>query len=404
MTLRRAHSETSPPFLANALALRPWHARLMDSLSEIVEVRWGALKVPMLEPFGIASGAQTVADNVWVEVVLRDGTVGLGEAAPFPAVNGETSSQVIEALPVVAGLWIGQPARDYRRLSAIAREALSMAGACGVPSALCAVEVALLDALTKHARLPLWSFWGGAGQQLERDITLPTGDEARARDGARRARAAGFKTVKIKVGGIDLDTEARRVRAVWKEAPQLSIILDANAAYSAGEAVALLKAVGGARDRIVLFEQPTATEDWQGLAEVETLGALPVAADESARSVPDVVGLIRQGGVSVINIKITKAGLLEAWDMVVTAQAAGLDLMVGGMVETEITMTTSACLAAGRGGVRYIDLDTTLFLGPRPLSGGFAEAGRLLDLTPIPAGHGVHRQPTNPSPVEPQHR
>ncbi len=367
----------------------------MAVLSEIVDMRWGVLRVPMLEPFGIASGAQTVADNVWVEVVLADGTIGLGEAAPFPAVNGETSSQVLNALPIVRGLWLEQSAREYRRLGACAREALSASGTCAVPSALCAVEVALLDALTQHAGLPLWSFWGGASQQLERDITLPTGDEARARDGAHRARKAGFETVKIKVGATDLDTEARRIRAVWEEAPDLTLILDANAAYSAREAVTLLNALGGARDRVVLFEQPTATTDWEGLAEVEAIGALPVAADESARSVRDVVGLVRQGGVSVINIKITKSGLLEAYDMVVAAQTAGLDLMLGGMVETEITMTTSACLAAGRGGVRYIDLDTTLFLGPRPLQGGFAEAGRLLDLSPIPSGHGVHRLPSH---------
>jgi L-alanine-DL-glutamate epimerase-like enolase superfamily enzyme len=56
----------------------------------ISEVSFRAFDVPLDEPFGIAGGTQHVAKNVLVEVRLADGTRGLGEAAPFPAVNGET--------------------------------------------------------------------------------------------------------------------------------------------------------------------------------------------------------------------------------------------------------------------------------------------------------------------------
>jgi L-Ala-D/L-Glu epimerase len=64
-------------------------------------------------------------------------------------------------------------------------------------------------------------------------------------------------------------------------------------------------------------------------------------------------------------------------------------LMVGGMVETELAMTVSACLGGGFGGVRYFDLDTPLFMGERPLTGGFAQDGPNLDISAISAGHGV---------------
>ena len=49
------------------------------------------LTIALNEPFGIATGAQARADNVLVTLTLDDGTQGIGEAAPFPAVgNGET--------------------------------------------------------------------------------------------------------------------------------------------------------------------------------------------------------------------------------------------------------------------------------------------------------------------------
>ncbi len=41
-------------------------------------------------PFAIAGGGMDSARAVITRVELMDGTVGLGESAPFPAVSGET--------------------------------------------------------------------------------------------------------------------------------------------------------------------------------------------------------------------------------------------------------------------------------------------------------------------------
>ena len=57
-----------------------------------------------------------------------------------------------------------------------------------------------------------------------------------------------------------------------------------------------------------------------------------------------------------------KSGVAQALDMATCARALGMQLMIGGMVESEIAMTTSACLAAGLGGFAAVDLDTHLFL------------------------------------------
>jgi hypothetical protein len=65
--------------------------------------------------------------------------------------------------------------------------------------------------------------------------------------------------------------------------------------------------------------------------------------------------------------------------------------MVGGMVETELCMSTSACFAAGLGGFAFVDLDTPLFMQSRPLRGGYEQRGARLTLGSIQAGHGVSR-------------
>lgn len=356
----------------------------MVAATSIAELRAQPFEVPLVTPFGIATGTQAVARNVLVSLLLADGTVGLGEAAPFPAVSGETQEAALTALQGLAPRVIGADAERYRVVADLAREALA-----AVPSALAGFEIALLDALCRRARRSLWHHFGGREEKLVTDITIPTGDIESARAAAEDARRAGFRELKIKIGAGDLDLDVERIRAAHAAAPMLDLSLDANAALSADDALRLLVALGPARSRLVLLEQPVARDDWDGLARVQAEGRVPVAADESARSVEDVIELGRRRAVSVINVKVAKAGLFAALEMALVARAQGLGLMIGGMVETELSMTASACLAAGLGGFRHVDLDTFFFMGPRPLAGGFAVSGPELTVDAIALGHGV---------------
>lgn len=352
-------------------------------MSRIHSIHHQLLNIPLVEPFGIATGAQAIAQNVLVKVALEDGTVGLGEAAPFPAVNGETQAQVVAALPALSAM-TGESILNLRPLAEQARALLP-----GTPSAQAAFEMALLDAWTKRVNVPLWSYFGGSETKLRTDITIVTGSVDHAVAAARRAILDGFDLLKVKIGGASVDHDVARVQAIAATCPQAVFILDANASFTSDEALAVLRELGDVVGRVVLFEQPTAAGNVDELARVTRDGGVPVAADESARSVADVVALARQNAAQVINIKTMKTGVFAAWDMMVAARAFGLQLMVGGMVETELSMTVSACLGGGFGGVRFFDLDTPLFMGKRPLSGGFAQTGANIDLSVIGAGHGV---------------
>jgi L-alanine-DL-glutamate epimerase-like enolase superfamily enzyme len=162
---------------------------------------------------------------------------------------------------------------------------------------------------------------------------------------------------------------------------------------TAGAALALLDALGDLREQVVLFEQPTAADDLAGLAAVRHAG-VRVAADESVRSLSDLGRLARAGAADIVNLKITKSGLVGALDLALAARSHGLGLMIGGMVETRLAMTASACLAGGLGGFSHIDLDTPFFLADDPFQGGcdYRTAGpslARLDLRGILAGHGV---------------
>ena len=84
-----------------------------------------------------------------------------------------------------------------------------------------------------------------------------------------------------------------------------------------------------------------------------------------------------------------KYGVAEALAIVETARMLGMGLMIGGMLEAKLAMSMSACFAAGLGGFHFVDLDTPLFMAEDPFTGGYAQRGPELDVSPIEAGHGV---------------
>jgi L-alanine-DL-glutamate epimerase-like enolase superfamily enzyme len=180
-----------------------------------------------------------------------------------------------------------------------------------------------------------------------------------------------------------------RVRAALRGAPRSRLILDANQGYAPKQAVELVRRLRRRGIRPDLFEQPVEKKDWEGLARVERDGGVPVAADESVASREDALELARARACSVVNVKLMKCGLLEAWDIALICRAAGLGLMIGGMVESSLAMACAAHLAAGVGGFSFIDLDTPLWFARDPMKGLKLGRGGVYDLARVKAGVGV---------------
>ena len=116
-----------------------------------------SLNIPLHEPFTIATGRVPSVRNVLVRVVLADGTVGLGEAAPFPPSGGETQETTLAAIEGMVGLVEGQEAAHWRPLADRLTASFEHQAA-----ARTGVEMAVLDALTRSWQIPLYQFFGGA--------------------------------------------------------------------------------------------------------------------------------------------------------------------------------------------------------------------------------------------------
>jgi L-alanine-DL-glutamate epimerase-like enolase superfamily enzyme len=350
----------------------------------ITSVETRTLDLPLLEPFAIATGAPSTAANVLVRLTLADKTVGLGEAAPFTEVSGETQATSLRAVESTRGWLVGRDVRHYRPLSAELGEALGSEAA-----ARCALETAIFDALTRHWRIPLWAFFGGHGTTIHTDMTITAGDADHAGRAAAAILARGISTIKIKVGALSAEEDVERLAAVRRAAPRAPLIVDANGGYTPEDATRLLERLHARAISLELFEQPVAPRDWGEFRRRTKANGTVICADESARSAADVLRLLTGDGVDAVNIKPMKCGVVEAIAIWNIARAAGIRLMIGGMVESSLAMTFSAHLAAGLGGFSYADLDTPMFMKDDPFQGGFRQRGSELGVAHVDAGHGV---------------
>lgn len=338
--------------------------------SFIHTIEFWPVDIPLTDPFVVATGSRVVAENVFVRITLSDGKQGYGEAAPFPEVGGESRASCLAALAQLGRTLLGSSVDQF---TAAAKHMQDVAP--GQPAARCALETALIDAHCHARQLPMWKLWGGADvRKRETDITIPICDREKTLTLVRGWYAKGFRLFKMKVGS-DVDEDIRRLEAVHRALLGISFIGDGNQGFSRNECLAFAKGVTRFGGNMLLLEQPLVREDLEGLAAIRRDTGIPVAADESVRSIADAQQVVECGAADYINIKIMKTGVVEARDIAAFTLASGLKLMVGGMVETRIAMGCSFSLVLGMSGFEILDLDTPLLLGFDPISGGYRYEG-----------------------------
>ncbi|OVA04948.1 Mandelate racemase/muconate lactonizing enzyme [Macleaya cordata] len=345
---------------------------LLETISVDVQRAEGRpLNVPLIAPFTIASSKLENVENVAIRVELSNGCVGWGETPILPFVTAEDmSTALVKAGEACEFLRRSQP----MTLSLVLSQIGELLPGHQFASVRAGVEMALIDAVANSIGTPLWRLFGGVSNTITTDITIPIVSPNEAAKLASKYRKQGFSTLKLKVGK-NLNADIEVLKAIRVAHPECSFILDANEGYTASEAIRVLENLHEMGVTPVLFEQPVHRDDWDGLGHVTQVAkqkyGISVAADESCRSLHDVQKIIDGNLADVINIKLAKVGVLGAVEIIELARQSGLDLMIGGMVETRLAMGFAGHLAAGLGCFKFIDLDTPLLLSEDPVVGGY---------------------------------
>jgi L-alanine-DL-glutamate epimerase-like enolase superfamily enzyme len=171
--------------------------------------------------------------------------------------------------------------------------------------AICTIEVAVWDAVAKIAGKPLHQvladrYNGGkaAGKvfcYVGGGWYAPGQTFADVQDEMRRHLDAGYTMVKVKVGGLPLADDCRRLEAVKVALGNAQLAVDANCKFGRDDALAYAKALTPFGLR--WFEEPCGPLDYALLAEIAGVYDAPLGTGENLFSTPDVENLVRFGGL-----------------------------------------------------------------------------------------------------------
>ena len=332
-----------------------------------------------LHPFRLALKAPLVTGGVSIRfragflvALSADGITGWGEASPLPGWSRTSLLDAEAALRSVAdGLVRGGEAALDTFLAAMYDTPHARAGVAG----------AWADLQARRAEQPL-------AERLMSDPTCAPASEvavnaliaalelSEVEQAAHDAAEAGFKAVKLKVGAVDPEVDAARIRAARAGlGPAAELRLDANGAWDEHTA---LNVLGQVHDcGIAYCEEPVAGID--AIAAVSRSSPIPVAVDESIRNESDAVRAL-DAGVSNLIVKPQALGGPDvAVAIAARTHAAGARVTVTSFLDSAVGLAHALHVAAA--------VDTSV---PHRRAHGLA-TGELLaadvaDLPPVTAG------------------
>lgn len=337
------------------------------------------LKLPLKRPYLLSFGPVAELDTLLVRVIHPDGAVGWGEATLLTGYTDET----------IGGTWD----RACEILDSL-QGAPSNGRAEGLPDLRLDAMLDALDAthpfLTTAfrtademaARSPLLQIAADEGRPVRVPVLgLLQGDTPeRLADEAESLLAAGYTTLKLKVGfeaARDAQAVATAQRAI---AGRALLRLDANQGYDVAAACDFVERIEP--EGIELFEQPCAAGDWAAHMRVAAAAArrgLPLMLDESIYSLREIEQAATLGAAAFIKIKLMKFNSLARLDAAVARiQALGLQAVLGNGVATELSCWMEACIAARRIGNAgemngFLKPQERLFTEPLPFRDGAIE-------------------------------
>lgn len=319
------------------------------------------------KPYTIAYKTTDEVHSGFVEIVLEDGTTGMGAGNPSDYVTGETLDSCMNALAEKnIQFLIGKDIREVNQLTYEIWEKLPKN-----PAARAALDIAVYDAFTKHLGVSLVKYLGQKIKSMPTSNTIGIMNVEETLKEAEDYGKRGFSVLKVKLG-INLEEDIERmVKLREKFGNKFTIRIDANQGYTTDKTIEFYNKTKHLN--IELIEQPLKAKAIDEMKRLPEEIRKVIAADESLISPKDAIELIKPPRASgIFNIKLMKCGgVSQALKIADIAALEGVDLFWGCNEESIVSITAGLHAAFACANTKYIDLDGSLDLGTDVVKGGF---------------------------------
>jgi o-succinylbenzoate synthase len=299
------------------------------------------LRLPLREPFRISSGVVSERRIFLLELRDADGIAEWAEcvAGEYPNYTSETVETAWMAItswlaPRVLGVDIASPS-DVQPLLDRDLRGHSMAKA--------AIEMGSWGLAARRAGVSLSHLLGGTRDRVVTGISLgiqASPDALVSR--AAEARTAGYRKIKLKImPGKDVEYVGAVRSALG---PDVSIMSDANSAYTLADADQLAKLDAF---NLLMIEQPLGQDDLVRHAALQKRLQTPICLDESITSLDRAEDMLTLGSGRIINIKPGRVGGFTVSKAIHdTCERANVPVWCGGMLESGVGRAYNVALAS----------------------------------------------------------
>lgn len=333
----------------------------------IKSVRAFLKNLALAKPYTIAYQTISEVENVFLEIELDNGMVGLGAANPSPDIVDESPEQALQNLQSewVTSL-VGKDIRLFNALISEARQQFPNA-----PGTLAALDIALHDVFGQFLGIPVVQFYGQKIRSLPTSVTIGIMNVADTLTEAAVYYGQGFRVLKVKTGlNVAEDIERMlKLRETYRD--KFVLRVDANQGYTLADLQHFLSKTRSAN--LELIEQPLPVGQESDLLALPDTVRRMLAADESLKGPEAALRLAQQPQpFGIFNIKLMKCGgIRPALDIATIAEWAGISLFWGCNDESRVSITAALHAAFACPHTRHLDLDGSFDLAEDIVSGGF---------------------------------
>lgn len=283
---------------------------------KIVDIKRWLIRMPFKENILWASGKRIGTTRIIVKITTEDGNVGWGETICLLDAVLAVFDKVVA--PIAKGYLVSDVERFTRHVlgAGYYHHKRAAVMACS------ALEMAMWDAYGRQLGQPLYKLWGGGWRmRIPASAYLFLPEPQAVAEKAKYFLDMGYTSFKAKIG-FDMQSDVAITRAVREVVGDYELRVDVNGAWTPGTARRMLARLS--EFDLSYVEQPLQLDDLIGHAKLRECQLTPIALDESAYTLEDVVNIVRMEAADVILLDPQEAG--GCWQ---TIKAAGICEAVG---------------------------------------------------------------------------
>ncbi|WP_063702359.1 mandelate racemase/muconate lactonizing enzyme family protein [Bradyrhizobium centrolobii] len=283
-----------------------------NSVPRIVSLQTFPIRIPFTDGGPGTGGTPSrwhTLDMVLIRIEDEDGHVGWGDAFAYFCLEAVKAAVDHMIAPFVTMARID----DVTAWNLEVQKKLHLFGRYGITLfALSGVDIALWDLKSKRQGVPLWHLLGASAPAHRPAYAslVRYGDRGLVAEQCKRALDLGYRHIKLHEIAPEVIKHAREVIG-----PDISLMIDANCAWSMQETIGLRETFRACN--ALWVEEPVfPPDDYQSMAEIERAG-IPVGTGENASTAFDFRRIIN--AVTYPQPSMTKVGGISEFAQVLAA-------------------------------------------------------------------------------------